>query len=229
MDTLAAISLATEPPSTNKDKWDLFEQRSLMDRIIIPVMWRNILVQVGYQLLVMIVMLYSVPYWFGIGYNYVGTDLYNPIDIDSHYMVQHYTILFHTFVLMNLFNQIACRKIGWSEYNIVSELFNNLWFFIIVGAEFTAQWFIVEVFNLNFRTASLSWPMHITCYSFGIGAILVNLAAKKLFEDKDKYEDMFKFDFNETNEERPNAILNMSNRLSMKVEKSETQRLLDSI
>lgn len=44
MDTLAAISLATEPPSSNKDKWDLYEQRNIMDKIILPVMWRNILV-----------------------------------------------------------------------------------------------------------------------------------------------------------------------------------------
>lgn len=177
----------------------------------------------------MIVMLYSVPYWFGIGYNYVSTDLYNPAQPDSLHMIQHYTILFHTFVLMNLFNQIASRKIGWSDYNIVSELFNNIWFFIVVGSEFAAQWFIVEVFNLNFRTAPLTWPMHIACLSFGIGAVLVNLAAKKLFEDKDKHEDMFKFDFNETNEERPNALLGMASHLSLKINRSETERLLESI
>jgi hypothetical protein len=46
-------------------------------------MWRNIAVQVVYQLLVMIIMLYSVPWWFGIGYNLVDTDFYsNKIDSD---------------------------------------------------------------------------------------------------------------------------------------------------
>jgi magnesium-transporting ATPase (P-type) len=43
MDTLAAISLATEPPSADEKKWGLDEVRSPKDKIILPVMWRNIL------------------------------------------------------------------------------------------------------------------------------------------------------------------------------------------
>lgn len=106
MDTLAAISLATEPPHPVSMK---LEKQKKSDKLILPVMWRNILGQAGYQLLVLIVMLYSVPWWFDKGYNLV--DNYNvtfipasDFDYASNFKLQHYTMLFHTFVLMNLFN-----------------------------------------------------------------------------------------------------------------------------
>ena len=144
-------------------------------------------------------------------------------------MRQHYTILFHTFVLMNLFNQVSSRKLGWSEYNLVSEFFRNRWFLFVLAAEAAAQWFIVEYFNNIFRTEPLSWQMHITCLSFGIGAILVNLATKKITEDKAKFHKFFVLNFNETNDASTgNAVFNFADGLTAKIQKSETQRILDS-
>lgn len=103
MDTLAAISLATEPPHTSAMK---LEKQKKSDKLILPVMWRNIIGQVGYQLLILIIMLYSVPWWFGKGYNLVeNTKIsFYGTSVECGYKVQHYTMLFHTFVLMNLFN-----------------------------------------------------------------------------------------------------------------------------
>ena len=223
MDTLAAISIATEPPSQNSDKWGLADIRKADDKIIIPVMWRNIVLQTTYQLVVLIVMLYSVPYWFGIAYNYVETDFYgtNP---DSIFMKQHYTIIFNTFVIMNLFNQLSSRKLGWSEINIFSEFFNNKWFILVITAEGVLQWFIVEYFNGMFRTAPLDWTMHITCLSFGIGALLLNIGSKKIPEEKFKH--YFELNFNETNDgSKYNPVLSLADGLSNKVQRSETQKL----
>jgi Ca2+-transporting ATPase len=76
MDTLAAISIATEPPSNKPENWGLEGTvRKSDDKIILPVMWRNILLQCAYQLLVLVVLLYSAPWWFGEGYNLVSTEL----------------------------------------------------------------------------------------------------------------------------------------------------------
>ena len=61
MDTLAAISLATEPPNPTSIK---LEKQKKTDKIILPVMWRNIGAQFIYQILVLVVMLYSLPWWF---------------------------------------------------------------------------------------------------------------------------------------------------------------------
>lgn len=102
MDTLAAISLATEPPHPVSMK---LEKQKKTDKIILPVMWRNILSQVAYQLVILIVMLYSVPWWFGKGYNLVDENIsFFEEDQAAINKKEHYTMLFHTFVLMNLFN-----------------------------------------------------------------------------------------------------------------------------
>ena len=44
------------------------------------------------------------------------------------------SILFNTFVFLQLFNEINSRKIGAYEYNVFKGFFNNMLFlFIIVG------------------------------------------------------------------------------------------------
>jgi Ca2+ transporting ATPase len=173
MDTLAALSLATEPPHI--DDFQTAQQKK-GDKIILPVMWRNILGQALYQLVILIAMLYSVPYWFGIDYPWIGTSftdsnsipILNPatgeitgydvqIKPEATNMKQHYTIIFHTFVMMNLFNQINCRKLSVTDLNIFKRFFNNFYFLIVLAGEFAAQWFIVEWGGLIFRTAPLTW------------------------------------------------------------------------
>lgn len=91
MDTLAAIGLASEPPAMvdhhtdsdgeededghNHNQNDISRRKE--EKIIKEVMWRNVLVQAAYQLLVLIVMLYSLPYWFpNSAYNLVDTNFY---------------------------------------------------------------------------------------------------------------------------------------------------------
>jgi len=43
--------------------------------------------------------------------------------------------MFHTFVLMNLVNQINCRIIAQNEINIFKTLFNNYIFLIVFFLE----------------------------------------------------------------------------------------------
>jgi magnesium-transporting ATPase (P-type) len=229
MDTLAAISIATEPPSTKPENWGLGEVRKPEDKIILPVMWRNVLLQVAYQLLILIVLLYSAPFWFGQGYNLVNTEFGG--DADSHKKIQHYTIVFNTFVLMNLFNQVSSRKLSWSSLNIFEEFFINKWFLLVLTAEIGLQWLVVEYFNDIFRTESLDWRMHLTCFCFGLGAMLVNIASKKMPEEK--FKAYFEFNFNETNDSSNyNKFLNYADGLSNKansIKRSQTERMLDSV
>jgi len=170
-------------------------------------------------------MLYSLPFWFGITYNYVNTEFYGK-DQASINMTVHYTMVFNTFVLMNLFNQIACRKLGWKEWNFVDNFFNNLYFFIVVIGEFALQWFIVEIGSDAFRTTPLTLVQHITCYSFGIGALLVAIGGKFIPE---KFAPKFALALNEADNEDGNDVFTrMTNKFTKPAQKSETQRLLDS-
>jgi Ca2+ transporting ATPase len=54
-----------------------------------------------------------------------------------------YTIIFQTFVFMQLFNQINSRKLGERDFNVFAEFFNNSMFIIILIATFAIQIVIV--------------------------------------------------------------------------------------
>jgi len=45
------------------------------------------------------------------------------------------TMIFHTFVLMNLFNQINSRITNSKETNIIKSLFNNAFFWVVIIVE----------------------------------------------------------------------------------------------
>lgn len=81
MDTLAAISLATEPPHPT----ELNKQRiKKHDRVILNSMWRSILGQVIYQIIVMVTLLYAGPAMFGITYDLINCPDY--ITSDDEYL-----------------------------------------------------------------------------------------------------------------------------------------------
>lgn len=114
MDTLAAIALATEPPPKTELKKDRIRKQ---DKLILPVMWRNILGQGLYQFLVLVVLLYFGPLMYGERYNYkyYSESLYvgklpgdaglNQRNVgDPTARLYHYTLIFHTLILMTLFN-----------------------------------------------------------------------------------------------------------------------------
>jgi Ca2+ transporting ATPase len=44
----------------------------------------------------------------------------------------HYTMIFHTFVFMQIFNEINSRKIGESEFNVFADFFDNSLFILIL-------------------------------------------------------------------------------------------------
>ena len=81
MDTFAALALATEPPTMA-----LLEEKpySRADSIVTPVMWRNIIGQVIYQIIIFMCLLYLVPPQI-LPYNFLHVDPTN-IDLDEYYI-----------------------------------------------------------------------------------------------------------------------------------------------
>ena len=162
-------------------------------------------------------MLYTVPLWFGINYDYIQTPFYEDT-VDSRNKTMHYTLVFNTFVWMNLVNQINCRKLGWSDLNVFQHFFNNLAFFVVLGGECAAQWFIVEYGGDAFRTHSLTWAMHICCWSFAVGSLLVGFLGKFIpLEHSSK----FALNFNE------NGADDVLSKMTSQIQKGEKERLLN--
>lgn len=147
MDTCGALALATEPPSD-----DLLNQKPYPRNEIIvnPIMIRNIIGQALYQMTVLLVLLFAGKDIFGFVYDedttfkltkVDGVDVYTAETISK---LTHYTIIFHSFVFMQIFNEINARKLGEKEYNIFHGFFNNLLFLFIVLSTIGIQMLMVE-------------------------------------------------------------------------------------
>ena len=153
MDTLAALALATEPPT---DALLLQTPHGKTERIINNIMWKNILGHAAYQLAAMLAILYAgylIPWTTGTLINQ---------------SVQHYTIIFNSFVWCQLFNDINARSID-DHQNVFSDLHKS-WIFIGVKViSIGLQVLIVEVGGTAFRVTGLTWDQWLFC--IGVGAM----------------------------------------------------------
>ena len=113
MDTLASLSLVTEPPSA-----DLLKRRPYKrtETVISGIMLKNIIGQAVYQIAVMFTILFAGPCLFDIDDGIPKHNNFKPS--------QHFTMIFNTFVLMTLFNEINSRKIH-GERNVFKGFLAN--------------------------------------------------------------------------------------------------------
>lgn len=146
-------------------------------------MWRSILGQTVYQMVMMTMFLYLGPIMFDIEYDLINTEYYltsNDDDLNglTTSRTVHYTFLFQTFMFMNLFNQFNCRKLGLKEYNICAGIHRNLTFIIVVFLEFVATLAIVNLGGYVFRTTPIPFAMFLTSWIVGLGSLIIGLILK---------------------------------------------------
>ncbi|XP_017853588.1 plasma membrane calcium-transporting ATPase 2 isoform X1 [Drosophila busckii] len=160
MDTLASLALATEVPTP-----DLLLRKPYgrTKPLISRTMMKNILGQALYQLVIIF------------GLLFVG-DLI--LDIESGRgqelnagPTQHFTIIFNTFVMMTLFNEINARKIH-GQRNVVEGLFTNPIFYTIWIFTMISQVVIIQYGKMAFSTKALSLDQWLWCIFFGIGTLV---------------------------------------------------------
>ena len=179
MDTFAALALATEPP--NKKLLDR-DPALKSDAIVNSVMWRNIIGQSIFQIIVLLVLLLKGGDIFGLGeidhtqdYYVEGPD--GKLNIPTT-KGQMYTIIFQAFVFMQLFNQINARKLGEKEFNVFSEFCNNFMFIAIVIATFGIQMLIVEYGGAYMNAVPLTWEQNGYCAAIGAFSLIVGVLLK---------------------------------------------------
>lgn len=68
-----------------------------------------------------------------------------------------YTVIFHSFVLMQVFNEINSRKLGSKEFNVFDKFFNNYLFQVVIIITIIIQVVLVEANLTALRTTSLPW------------------------------------------------------------------------
>ncbi|XP_031714705.1 plasma membrane calcium-transporting ATPase 1 isoform X4 [Anarrhichthys ocellatus] len=160
MDTFASLALATEPPT---EALLLRKPYGRNKPLISRTMMKNILGQGVFQLIIIFTLLFAGEKIFDIdsGRN---TPLHAPPS-------EHYTIVFNTFVLMQLFNEINARKIH-GERNVFDGIFNNLIFCSIVFGTFIIQIVIVQFGGKPFSCVALTIDQWLWCTFLGFGSLL---------------------------------------------------------
>ncbi|XP_077013584.1 plasma membrane calcium-transporting ATPase 4 isoform X3 [Tamandua tetradactyla] len=160
MDTFASLALATEPPTDSLLKRRPYGRNK---PLISRTMMKNILGHGFYQLTVIFVLVFAGEKFFDIDSGRKAP-LHSPPS-------QHYTIVFNTFVLMQLFNEINARKIH-GERNVFSGIFHNIIFCTVVMGTFISQILIVEFGGKPFSCTNLTLSQWFWCLFIGIGELL---------------------------------------------------------
>ncbi|XP_032734217.1 plasma membrane calcium-transporting ATPase 4 isoform X3 [Lontra canadensis] len=160
MDTFASLALATEPPTESLLKRRPYGRNK---PLISRTMMKNILGHAVYQLTVIFFLVFAGERFFDIDSGRKAP-LHSPPS-------QHYTIIFNTFVLMQLFNEINSRKIH-GERNVFAGIFRNLIFCSVVLGTFISQILIVEFGGKPFSCTKLTLSQWFWCLFIGIGELL---------------------------------------------------------
>ncbi|OVA12938.1 Cation-transporting P-type ATPase [Macleaya cordata] len=155
MDTLGALALATEPPNYGLMK------RPPVGRgvnFITRTMWRNIIGQSIYQLVVLAVLKFD------------GKRLLKLDGSDATAVLN--TFIFNTFVFCQVFNEINSREM--EKINIFRGMFDSWVFVAVMASTVIFQVIIVEFLGTYASTVPLSW--HSWLLSLLIGSISMIVA-----------------------------------------------------
>uniref|UniRef100_A0A3P9I1H2 Calcium-transporting ATPase n=1 Tax=Oryzias latipes TaxID=8090 RepID=A0A3P9I1H2_ORYLA len=160
MDTFASLALATEPPNESLLKRKPYGRNK---PLISSTMTKNILGHAVYQLIIIFTLLFVGEQIFDID---SGRDapLHSPPS-------EHYTLIFNTFVMMQLFNEINARKIH-GERNVFDGIFRNPIFCSIVFGTFVVQIVIVQFGGKPFSCQPLNLEKWMWCVFLGLGELV---------------------------------------------------------
>ena len=152
MDTLAALSLATESPTPKLlDRAPYGKNESLISNVIV----RNLLVQVFFHVPILLTVvfyghkMFNLPVGLKLGYGHTPTE--------------HYTMVFNIFVCLELFNEFNSRRIN-DEVNVFEGIFQNPMFWTVFVVSNALQIVMIQFFGAFFT----AHPLSMADYAFSI-------------------------------------------------------------
>ena len=186
MDILGAIAIGTEPYKVNGGNSLRISRR---DKILLPEIWRQVIVQAIYQIIVMVFLMFAGSFiFFDQPFNPITEPMRNESGAPTNRLVLD-TICFHTFILMNLFNMINCRVVDKNDIDVFSNLFNNIFFWIIFAFELGVQQFMINAANSTLGsallgTAPMTGAQTAVCWGLGAFTLVVNVILKQIPVEK---------------------------------------------
>ncbi|WOH08502.1 hypothetical protein DCAR_0727943 [Daucus carota subsp. sativus] len=155
MDTLGALALATEEPT-----------KALMEKghvgrkepLISIIMWRNLMAQVLYQILVILILQFRGKAIFDVSKKVKDT------------------LIFNTFVLCQVFNEFNARKL--EKKNVFVGMHKNKLFLSIIGVSIILQFVMIEFLDKFTDTNRLSWGLWGACIGIALGSWPIGFLVK---------------------------------------------------
>eukprot|EP01125_Pyxidicula_operculata_P000218 TRINITY_DN10311_c0_g1_i1.p1 TRINITY_DN10311_c0_g1~~TRINITY_DN10311_c0_g1_i1.p1 ORF type:complete len:1026 (-),score=288.69 TRINITY_DN10311_c0_g1_i1:85-3075(-) len=169
MDTMAALALGTEKPTDDLLKRKPYGREG---RLITWTMWRNVIGQSIWQVISLCVVLYAVDQT--TGYHMVFPWVESGREAGEANV--HYTILFNSFVWLQVFNEFNSRKLG-REWWAFDGLHTNVIFAGVILFTSIVQAIFVEFGGQALNCTHLDWRSWLVCLCIGFisipyGAIL---------------------------------------------------------
>ena len=200
MDTFAALALATEPPlpSVINGAADGGGPAKAGAPILAAAVWRQILGIAAWDLIVMFLLMLFGRMIAGLPEYDRSTPLVCPsppssasVGSAAHtaYELQlneclskrrHLTYVFNTFVFLQIFNFINCRKVGARDLNVFEAPLHNTYFLVVFVGTAAAQVLMCEMSILQGLTAtvSLSRSEWGACAAVGATPLLIGFILK---------------------------------------------------
>jgi magnesium-transporting ATPase (P-type) len=89
-----------------------------------------------------------------------------------------YTIIFETFVFMQIFNEFNCKCISPKKLNMFSNLFSNWLFLAVIVVTSLLTVFFVQYTGQMMRVTSLDATEHAACLMWGSTVLVVSVLLK---------------------------------------------------
>ena len=197
MDTFAALALSTEPPLQNVIKNDSTTDQNKI--LMTKAVWRQIYGVSIWNLIVMLVLMLNGKKMLGLDYpldcptrrsfpvleedpNELERKAYEVDKAayeDSREKVRHFTYIFNTFVFLQIFNEINCRKVGVHDKNVFESFFHNKFFLLVIAGTLAAQFVLTNYFSSIMGTVPLNRGEWGACLLVGSSAILISVLLKQ--------------------------------------------------
>ncbi|KAF3966777.1 hypothetical protein CMV_009149 [Castanea mollissima] len=152
---LGGIGLLTEPPTE-----ELMEKLPLKQtkQLITKAMWRNIVSQALYQVTI------------SVAFQFKGQTIPGISNKDSK------TIIFNSFVLCQVFNQVNAREL--EKKNVFRSIHRNPLFWVSVGVILILQVAFIEIAHIIVGNARLNWVQWFSCLIAGMVSLAIDWASK---------------------------------------------------
>ncbi|XP_057456911.1 putative calcium-transporting ATPase 11, plasma membrane-type isoform X1 [Lotus japonicus] len=161
MDTLGALALATEPPHDGLMKRPPIGRNA---KFITGVMWRNIIGQSIYQIIVLLILKFK------------GKQILklNGPEEDATSVLN--TVIFNTFVFCQVFNEVNSREM--EKIDVFTNMFSSWIFLMVMASTVFFQVIIVQYLGAFAQTVPLSQELWLTSVMIGAVSLLVAVVLK---------------------------------------------------